>query len=211
MQRVLQEWLSCQDWRDVVPSIPHGEVRTKLGEAGPCLPSIHSPMLTTTMWCRNQGCPLCSAHGRRLLFAQIREGRGAWPSHWLFSAQSFRWGVQSIRITGWDVAPCMATHRVDAALVQLRGQSLAPAAQCIFIFTCACCGSRAGRSPWSGWAETNYWFWRGAPADWGEGQGKGNGNSSTHPSKVSFLVIPPKGMLGGSSPALLRYQLPSSL
>lgn len=144
-------------------------------------------------WYRN----LCSAQGRRLVYVQIREGRGVWPSHWPFSAQSFRWGVQSYRITRWDVAPCGVTRRVDAAFVQLREKYfLAPAAQYVFIFTCACCGSRAGRWRWSGWAEIKLLILEGSHRQSGWGEGYGNRNVHL-PLHGLLHPVPPKGSARG--------------
>lgn len=148
-------------------------------------------------WRRN----LCSACGRRLAFVQIREGRRVWPSHWPSSAPSFRWGMQSYRITRWDAAPCGVTRRVDAAFVQLREKCfLAPAARYVFIFTCACCGSRASRSPWSGWAETKLLTLEGSyrQSGWGEEYGDGNFHLPLH---GLLHPVPPKGSARG------RYSL----
>lgn len=126
------------------------------------LPPVHSPPVSR----RRRSIETSSQSpllGQQEETGPFRLGREGKSGHLIdpFSAQSFRWGVRATRITRWDVAPCGITTPVDAAFVQLR--ELAPVAQYVFIFTCACCGSRAGRSPWSGWAEISWLIWEGSP------------------------------------------------
>ena len=144
---------TCEPFRSApmdTPKVLVKRLRVHSGEAGPCPPSSPQPPCSGRMISVEIQSPLLSQQEET---GPFRSGREWKSGHHIdpFSAQSFRWGVQATRITRWDVAPCGITTPVDAAFVQLR--ELAPVAQYVFIFTCACCGSRAGRSPWSGWAE----------------------------------------------------------